>query len=626
LLAENECGTDRDTVAVNVTPSTIQLNWFIQASTQFGCAPHQVTITNVSAGGNQFTWDFGDGTPPYTSLANNEVVTHTYANPGNYNITLSGTNGCTDTFGVKPVRVIRSPLPNFSIVNNNACPGAIVRFSNQTDTATAYTWTFGDPTSGIRDTSNLANPTHVYSQPGTYTVTLEAVLQDNVSGINCPARIQFPVNVIAPVADIIAPPAGCVGQTIRFIPVINSVTGLAPMRDTLWFVNGVPFGVNPQFYPDFTHTFSQPGTYTVSLVVSTVDNCYDTISTAITISGLPSVNAGPDQRICRGNSVRLNATSSENNYQWIPDATLSCNNCANPLASPLTNTQYIVTTTNAIGCTNKDSVLISVVQPFTITVSPDDTICVNESVSLSVNGADNYTWNPPATLSCSNCPSPVATPLVTTTYTVTGFDNFNCFNQVQNVTIVVGQYPVVTLPVDQVLSAGTLYNVSSQVSNGPIRTYTWTPARDLSCSDCPNPVAEAKKDICYKLEAENIYGCRASDEFCIRVFCENGQVYIPNAFTPGRAPNDHFWVRGKGIGLVKTFRVFNRWGEVVFEKYNYKPAESQSSFATRPPDDQGWDGYVRGKLANPDVYVYVVEVLCENGTPFFYKGNVTLLR
>jgi hypothetical protein len=137
---------------------------------------------------------------------------------------------------------------------------------------------------------------------------------------------------------------------------------------------------------------------------------------------------------------------------------------------------------------------------------------------------------------------------------------------------------------------------------------------------------EAKKDICYRLEVENIYGCRGSDEFCLRVTCSQDQVYIPNAFTPGRAPNDRFWVRSKGVGLIKTFRVFNRWGEVVFEKYNYKPVDYQISSPTRPPDDQGWDGTVKGKPANSDVYVYVVEAVCEKGTPFFYKGNVTLIR
>lgn len=633
LRVENECGTDSFFVFINVTPSTITLNWFVVDTTQNGCAPHQVTLTNVSVGGNSFTWNFGDGTAPYTSLSNNEIITHTYTIPGVYYIQVEGSNNCTDTTGIDTVRVIRSPLPNFSIINNNACPGTAVQFSNLTDVASSYTWNFGDPASGISNTSGLPNPSHVYREPGTFIVTLTATLLDSASGESCPAQVQLPVNVIAPVANIIAPATGCVAQTIIFEPIVNLVAGLAPIQDTTWLVNGVPFGMNPQYYPNFSHVFSQPGSYTVSLIVSTVDGCKDTITTNISISSLPSIEAGPDKRICRGNSETLLANSSENNYQWSPANTLSCNNCANPSASPLVTTLYTVTTQNSIGCSNKDSVLVTVIQPFTMTASPNDTICANQSTTLSANGADNYTWNPANTLSCSTCPNPVATPATTTTYTVTGYDNFNCFSEVRTVTVAVGQYPIITMPPGQTLATGDTIPITPVYQNGPFNnnSFQWTPKNDLNCDSCSTVVATIKKDLCYSVIATNIYGCADTGQICFRAICDKTQVYIPNAFTPGRNSgpdiyNNRFWVRSKGVGLIKTFRVFNRWGEVVFEKYNYKPFEQLSSSPTMPPPEQGWDGNVKGKPANSDVYVYVVEAVCENGTPFFYKGNVTLIR
>jgi gliding motility-associated-like protein len=92
---------------------------------------------------------------------------------------------------------------------------------------------------------------------------------------------------------------------------------------------------------------------------------------------------------------------------------------------------------------------------------------------------------------------------------------------------------------------------------------------------------------------------------------------MPNAFLPrGDVPeNTKFTVRGSGIMTVKSFRIFNRWGKVVFERNNFSPNIT----------DFGWDGRVNGKMADQGVYVYTVEVLCENGTPYFIKGNVTLL-
>jgi hypothetical protein len=75
-------------------------------------------------------------------------------------------------------------------------------------------------------------------------------------------------------------------------------------------------------------------------------------------------------------------------------------------------------------------------------------------------------------------------------------------------------------------------------------------------------------------------------------------------------------VRGKGIKLVKSFRIFNRWGQMVFDRANFQANEK----------DFGWDGKINGVPATPDVYVYTCEVLCEDDKAFTYKGNVAILK
>jgi gliding motility-associated-like protein len=88
-------------------------------------------------------------------------------------------------------------------------------------------------------------------------------------------------------------------------------------------------------------------------------------------------------------------------------------------------------------------------------------------------------------------------------------------------------------------------------------------------------------------------------------------------FTPdGDGVNDILMVRGSGINTVKSFRIFNRWGEVVFEKANFSPNDKS----------QGWDGTARGVKAPTDVYIYTCEVTCENGNSFVYKGNVAIIK
>jgi gliding motility-associated-like protein len=103
----------------------------------------------------------------------------------------------------------------------------------------------------------------------------------------------------------------------------------------------------------------------------------------------------------------------------------------------------------------------------------------------------------------------------------------------------------------------------------------------------------------------------------IQVLCNNGNVYIPNSFSPnGDGMNDIFYIRGKGIASVKALRVFNRWGMVVFQKHSFPINETGA----------GWDGRYNGQPLQADVFVYEAEVICDNNEVFSLKGNITLLK
>ena len=191
--------------------------------------------------------------------------------------------------------------------------------------------------------------------------------------------------------------------------------------------------------------------------------------------------------------------------------------------------------------------------------------------------------------------------------------------------IVIGGYPVVQFAQDSLtLPTGHLLKLLPVITNAsaggilPIKKYEWTPTTDLACTDsiCASPIATIKNNLCYSVKATNIYGCSGSDVICVKVFCQGSQVFIPNAFTPQGLPeNSKLMVRASGIASVKSFRIFNRWGRLMYERNNF------------PPNDPGfgWDGRLQGKYCDPGVYVYTTEVICENGIPYFYKGNVTLL-
>jgi gliding motility-associated-like protein len=314
--------------------------------------------------------------------------------------------------------------------------------------------------------------------------------------------------------------------------------------------------------------------------------------------------------------MNLTATGALS-YNWSPSDGLSCTVCSSPQARPQTTTSYVVKGTGANGCVVYDTVNITVVQPFKITTSGPDSICIGSSTQLFAFGADSYQWSPAIALTNTTISNPFANPTSTTNYRVVGSDNNKCFTDTGYVQVAVGQPLLVKLGQDITASTGTQLPLKSTITNGPVKYWEWTPATDLSCDRCPEPIATVKNNITYVVKATSAYGCITTDTIQIKAFCENAQVFVPNGFTPdGDGVNDLLVVRATGVRKIKLFRIFNRWGEIVFERYNFSP--NDNAF--------GWDGTQKGVASGPAVFVYTLEVECENGTVFSYKGNISLIK
>lgn len=564
--------------------------------------PLQMQVT-VNSATQQIRYVFGDGDSLTTTATQ---VSHTYLQPGvyvpyAYVIAGSCMNRLTRSDTVKVDRL----RTGFRTQQQQQCSATIVTF---TDTSNAYfgiqsrRYDFGDGTFSVQ-----ANPVKTYLQSGTYNVRLRIT---GMSG--CVDTVTIPVVVSVrnyPVSSIGGDSLACIGQPVAFTGLVQSTDAVASYNWT--FGNGVT-GIGATT----TATYNQPGMYSIRLISRTAFGCADTVYKTIRVSPSPIVNVGPDVGICRGNSIQLSATGAAA-WQWSPLQNLSCVTCSNPVASPLFTTSYVVTGSNNTLCKASDTIIVEVIQPFNLTVSPTTTLCIGDSVQLFATGAYTYAWNPPVSLDNPALSNPIAKPTLTTVYQVVGRDRYNCFTDTDYVRVNVGRYPTVDLGTGGIVTAGTVINMNPVITNGPIISYRWTPVTDLSCSNCPRPTAIINKDITYKLEVANNFGCTGSDTIIYKVNCDPNQLFIPNAFSPdGDGTNDVLMVRGKGIATVKYFRIFNRWGQLVFERSNINANDLQ----------QGWDGKVNGVLAQPDVYVYTAEAVCTGGSTFVYKGNVTLVR
>ena len=596
-----------------VNTQTIRVNgpsgtWVYDNGFVCNTTPVRFQVTGVSY--DSLKYNFGNNDSLTTT---NSTIFYNYNQGGSFipSVTLiAGGGSCTFKLqGVDTIK-INKVKAGFRFSDSKTCGSTSISF---TDTSRSdfgiinRTWDFGDGS----PTSSLQNPTKIYTSTGNYTIKLFITSRGGcIDSAVLPIFVK--VNDVPVITGISRVDTACSNQIVQYRGFVTAIDSIPPTNYVWNFGNGASAnGIQA------TNTFSV-GIYVDTFTVTTINGCRARLTKRLVINPTPIVTISPagSQVLCRGNSINLTANGA-NSYSWSPINNLSCTLCPNPQASPLVSTQYVATGTTTLGCSSTDTINITVPQPFTIATLPDDSICIGQHTFLGVSGANNYLWSPATDLSSITSPNPRAEPKVTTRYQIIGFDAFNCFTDTAFVNIGVGQYPIVNIGRDTIYSTGTQIPLAPSVLNGPIRTWLWRPATDLSCNNCATPIATIKDNICYNVTATNIFGCAGSDTICVRAFCENSQVFIPNAFSPdGDGINDVLMVRGTGVRSVKSFRVFNRWGQVVFDRANFAPNDRNF----------GWDGKIKGSIAPVEVYVYTCDVICDNGTPFTYKGNVALIR
>jgi gliding motility-associated-like protein len=275
------------------------------------------------------------------------------------------------------------------------------------------------------------------------------------------------------------------------------------------------------------------------------------------------------------------------------------------------------------GCTLTDTVAVSLLEAGT-SLSAIQYICAGDTAQLFVsndfpNSQLTHSWEPEEIILSGNGTFTIQSIIdEPTTFTVTSSTQFGC--TVEN-SITIFTSPLGGESVDaQADPPNILIGESSQLNVVPINDeyiYQWQPTTYLDSPNSTNPLSTPDETILYTvtiLDPNDLGFCQKSDSVLIQVFegfCGSPNIFVPNAFTPnGDGENDLLLVRGGGITDL-TFSIFNRWGEEVFK------TEDQS---------KGWDGTYKGNMAEPAVFVYQLEAVCDDGDTYFEKGNITLIR
>lgn len=296
-------------------------------------------LSSVPAGTLSYKWFFGDGN---TSTEVNPR--HRYAAVGNYAVKLVVTSdkGCRDSLTTTYTINGSTPAPNFTI--SSFCQREGVSFQDASSVAfgkvVRWEWNFGDGSTSIEQ-----NPQHVYAAAGTYQVSLRVW-----SGIICTDVITKTITVLpSPTATFTSPATACTGQKTIFTNT-SLANGSDPLTYSWTFGDGTS---SSEASP--AHTFTTPGTYTVTLISTGASGCAQTVQKTITVAESPTVEAGEGGTIVQGETLLLNGSGSAA-LLWSPATGLSDSTVGNPIASPIETTRYYLSATTAAGCTVVDSV------------------------------------------------------------------------------------------------------------------------------------------------------------------------------------------------------------------------------------------------------------------------------
>jgi len=309
------------------------------------CVPAVMGFVNNSTNATSYLWDFGDGSPTTTATA----PTYTYMTPGTYTVTLKAYNPLTcvtEDSAFTVVHIFQIQKPQVVVKDTTYCDPNVLLTLDASVTNINPNMTFHwEPSGGIISGGNTLHPVITPAAGNTFTLTVT----DSIPGI-CKETSDGIVHLsygdttkfkVSPVDTTV-----CYGETVQLTAEGGTIYTWSP--SALLSDPNAPV-VSAQVFSLIVY----------SVKIEDAAGCKATRQVSVNIFPLTIADAGDDDIIKYGESIQLNA-SGGTNYNWNADATLSSTSIANPIASPLSQTNYIVTVRDHNGCYGKDSVTIYV--------------------------------------------------------------------------------------------------------------------------------------------------------------------------------------------------------------------------------------------------------------------------
>lgn len=585
-----------DCNVVKALPAVFDINGIRVEPNGASCRSFSYTFNNDIPANSlvrSYYWETSDGAT-YTTA----TPSHTFADTGAYTIKLVINRGeeCTDSL-TTTIKVYPGFFTGFT--HTGVCVNRTTRFfdtsTTRYGTVTSWRWDFGEA-SLANDTSRLQNPSFTYPSAGAKNVNF---IVTNSMGCVDTVRKQIDILTRPPLSVAFKDTLICNGDSVQMHAIGNGTFSWTPASN---IINANT--ADPTVHP----------TSTANYIVRLDDQgciAFDTVQ--IRVVDFVTLRAIPDTTICATDSLRLGATTDGLRFLWNNAPTLNNPTLLRPTAKPVSNvTQYIITAT--IGsCNATDDVQVTTI-PYPIARAGNDTlVCYNTTARLngSIIGS-SFTWSPINTLLNANTLTPRASPRSTTSYILSAFDTLGCPKPGRDTVMVIINPEVIAFAgrdtavvIGQPLQFGATGGVS----------YLWSPPVALNNINIANPRAFYNGEvdsIRYTVTVKDSIGCSDDATVLVKVFRTAPRIFVPTAFTPnGDGRNEVVAPIAVGITKIDYFRIYNRWGQLVFQT---------------TINGKGWDGRIGGKEQGSSTYVWIVKGTDFTGKSIFAKGNVTLIR
>ena len=610
----NGCtSTDATTVTVDQTPPAVVLS----PPGQLTCLLPSLSLSasGTSTGPNfSYLWTTADG----QIVAGATTLSPTVDEPGTYTLTVTNNqNGCTAS---QSVQVTQSETPPDAVAGPAGqlnCSVSTLQLNGAGSSFGAnisYQWVAGN--GGVIDNGATSlSPT--VSAPGVYTLTV----LNGLNGCSSTDSVVISEDVEVPVVAIGAPAVlTCLAEEIP-LNALGSDSG--PGFQLTWSATGGGNIVNTSNL--LQPLVDAPGSYTLTIL-----NLNNTCSASLTVEVLemvdpPGASAGPDLLLhCDQQALQLQGSSpigSAGVYAWttVDGALLGGANTPQPSVSA--PGAYVLTVTDPTnGCTSADQMIVTADFPVSMDYVVDPPACLGDPGYIQfgdvLGGTPPYQYSISGGFTFSGQTFYGA--LDAGTYDLVVRDANGC-ELYDEAFLAPGVDVELDVEREVLLSLGESYAVQVfvNIDENDIETITWEPSLFLSCNDCLTPIVTPTHSIDYLVTVTTAEGCEGEVRLSFRVK-KQADVYVPNIFSPnGDGENDIFMIfAGSQIAEVKNFEVFNRWGESVFQYFNFHP--NDPAF--------GWDGKHRGQEVNPSVYTWYAEIEMIDGRIELFEGSVALIR